>query len=235
MAKKNHGARQQKRLAKQKAKRLAKRSILARHNSKDPAIRLERADKWPIVDARVGAQLWNDGIGYMMITRRESEGRFVSAVFLVDVYCLGVKNAFWRAGSHEDIEDMIRQMDEVQRMRAITPACLAKIVKGAIEFAQSFGFAPHPDYRHASILLDGIDPSTCPSEFTFGRDGRPFYIQGPNESPAEVKAIMQRIQDEEGHYFIALPDDGSQEFPMIESAFDQFDTPDEDDSPDELP
>jgi hypothetical protein len=235
MAKKNHGARQQKRLAKQKAKRLAKRSILARHNSKDPTIRLERADKWPIVQALVGAQIWNDGIGHLMITRQESEGRLVSAVFLVDVYCLGVKNAFWRAGNHEDIEDMIRQMDKAQRMRAITPACLAKIVKGAIEFAQSFGFPPHPDYRHASILLDGIDPSTCPNEFTFGRDGRPFYIQGPNESPAEVKAIIQRTQDARGHFFVMLPDVGSQEFPMIESAFDQLDPPDEDDSPDELP
>jgi hypothetical protein len=235
MAKKNHGARQQKRLAKQKAKRLAKRSILARHNSKDPTIRLERADKWPIVQALVGAQIWNDGIGHLMITRQQSEGRLVSAVFLVDVYCLGVKNAFWRAGTHEDIEDMIRQMDKAQRMRAITPACLAKIVKGAIEFAQSFGFPPHPDYRHASILLDGIDPSTCPNEFTFGRDGRPFYIQGPNESPAEVKAILQRTRDAGGHFVVMLPDAGSKEYPMIESAFDQLDPPDEDDSPDELP
>ena len=235
MAKKNHGARQQKRLAKQKAKRLAKRSILDRRNSKDPTIRLERADKWPIVQTLVGAQIWNDGIGYLMIARQESEGRLVSAVFLVDVYCLGVKNAFWTAGNREDIEDMIRQMDQAQRMRAITPACLAKIVKEAIEFAQSFGFPPHPDYRHASILLDGIDPSACPNKFTFGRDGRPFYIQGPNESPAEVKAIIQRTQDAGGHYFVTLPDGGSQAFPTIESAFDQLDAPDADDSPDELP
>ena len=230
MAKKNHGARDQKRLAKQKAKRLAKRSILARHNSKDPTIRLERADKWPVVQALVGAQLWNDGIGYLVITRRESEGRLVSAVFLVDVFCLGVKNAFWRAGGHEDIEDMIRQMGRTQVMRAITPACLAKIVKGAIEFAQSFGFPPHPDYRHASMLLDGIDPLTCPNEFTFGRDGRPFYIQGPNESPAEVIAIVQRTQDAGGHYLVTLPNARSREVPMIETAFDQFDTPDGNDS-----
>jgi hypothetical protein len=235
MAKKTHGARQQKRLAKLKAKRLAKRSVLARRNSTDPTMRLERADQWPIVQALVGAQLWNDGIGYLVLVRQESQGRLVSAVFLVDVYCLGVKNAFWRAGSHEETEDMIRQMDQVQRMRAITPACLAKIIKGAIEFAQSFGFRPHPDYRHASILLDGIDPSTCPNEFTFGRDGRPYYIQGPNESPAEVKAIIQRTQDAGGHFVVMLPDVGSQAFPMIEGAFDELDTPDEDDLPDESP
>jgi len=234
MAKK-HGPRQQKRIAKQKAKRSAKRSILLRQSSKDPTIRLQRAEKWPVVQARVGAQLWDDGIGYLTIARQESEGRLIFAVFLVDVYCLGVKNAFWRAGSHQDLEGLIRQMEESQRMRAITPACLAKIVQGAVAYAQSFGFPPHPDYRHASMLLDGIDPSTCPDQFTFGRDGKPLYIQGPNESLAQATAIIQRIQEAGGHFVMALPGGGVRDLPAIEDGFDQFDSLDEDNSADELP
>jgi len=230
---KNHGPRQQKRVAKQKAKRSAKRFILLRNSSNDPTIRLQRAERWPVVQVLVGAKLWDDGIGYLTIARQESEGRLIFAVFLVDVYCLGVKNAFWRAGTHQDLKDLIRQMEEGQKMRAITPACLAKIVKGAVEYAQSFGFPPHPDYRHASILLDGIDPSTCPNQFTFGRDGRPFYIQGPNESLAEATAISQRIQDAGGHYLMAIPGAGVGELPA--GTFDQFDALDEDNSPDELP
>ena len=107
----------------------------------------ERAEKWPIVKALVSVELWDRGIGYLLIARQESEGRLIIAVFLVDVYCLGVKNAFWHAGTHEDLEDLIRQTEKVQMMCAITPSCLAKIVKGAVEYAQSFGFPPHPDYR----------------------------------------------------------------------------------------
>jgi hypothetical protein len=235
MAKKNHGSRQQKRLAKHKAKRLAKRSILVRRTSNDPTIRLERAEKWPIVQALVGAELWREGIGHLAIIRQEAEGRFVSGVYLVDAYCLGVKNAFWTVGTRKDVEDMIRTMEQAQRMRAISPACLAKIIKGAVEYAQSIGLPPHPDYRHASILLDGIDLSTCPTRFTFGRDGKPFYFQGPNESPAEVKAILQRVQDAGGHFMLVLPGAGSHKFPMIEGAFDELDSDDEDDSPDESP
>src|SRR4051794_5195702 len=157
MAKK-HGARQQKKVAKQKAKRTAKRSILLRRNSNDPNIRLQAAEKWPVVRALVGAELWNDGLGYLMIARQESEGRLVFAVFLVDVFCLGVKNAFWLAGSRADLDDLIRKLAKPQRMCAISPACLAKIVKEAVEYAESFGFPPHPDYRHALMLLAGIDP-----------------------------------------------------------------------------
>jgi hypothetical protein len=98
MAKK-HGARQQKRVAKQKAKRLAKRSLLLRRESKDPTIRLQGAEKWPVVQAHVGSELWDEGIGYLAIARQGADGQFVFAVFLVDVYCLGVKNAFWRTGT----------------------------------------------------------------------------------------------------------------------------------------
>ena len=72
MAKK-HGAKQQKRLAKQKAKRLEKRSLLARRSSKDPTIRLEPAEKWPVVEAFMSSELWEEGIGYLVIAQ-EPEG-----------------------------------------------------------------------------------------------------------------------------------------------------------------
>ena len=73
MAKK-HGARQQKRVAKQKAKRAAKRQVVLGRTSRDPSIRLQRADKWPVVQALVGAQLWDEGIGYLVIARQDPEG-----------------------------------------------------------------------------------------------------------------------------------------------------------------
>jgi hypothetical protein len=232
---KNHGARQQKRVAKQKAKRSAKRSLWSRLHSKDPVIRLQQVDKLPVVQALVGSRLWDDGIGYMITARQESTGGLVFALFLVDVFCLGVKNAFWRAGSRSDLDNFIEQLETSQKMRAITPACLVKIVRGAVEYAQSFGFVPHPDYRHASILLDGIDPSCCPNRFEFGRDGRPFYIQGPNESLAQATAISQRVENAGGHFILKLsgPDPDPDEFSDTEDEYDQFDSTDTNDLVDE--
>jgi hypothetical protein len=220
-----------KRVAKQKAKRSAKRSLWSRLHSKDPAIRLQQVDKLPVVQALAGSRLWDDGIGYMFIARQESTGGLIFALFLVDVFCLGVKNAFWRAGSRSDLDDFIEHLETSQKMRAITPACLVKIVKGALEYAQSFGFVPHPDYRHASILLDGIDPSNCPNQFEFGR---PFYIQGPNESLAQATAISQRIERAEGHFILKLsgPDPDPDQLSDTEDGFDDLDSTDADDSPD---
>ena len=107
MAKK-HGAKEQKRIAKQKAKRAEKRLSLMRRTSNDPILRLQRADKWPVVRALAGAEIWETGIGDLAIARQESEGQLVFGFYLVDVFCLGVKNAMWRAGTPGDFEELIR-------------------------------------------------------------------------------------------------------------------------------
>lgn len=216
---KSHGARQQKKLAKQKAKRAEKRSHLVQRDSKDPTIRLRPAEKWPVVQALVGEDLWTDGIGYLVIARQEAEGRLIYAFFLVDVYCLGVKNAFWDAGSSGDFQGMIGKLKREQSMTSISPACLVKIIEGAVEFARSYGFHPHPDFRHAAMLLNGIDSATCAQEFTFGRDGKPLYIQGPYESPVQAEAIMERIQAAGGDYLITV--DGSSEIMELDDLEDE--------------
>ncbi len=134
--------------------------------------------------------------------------------------CLGVKDAFWHPGSRAEFQDLIRQLNEMRTMVSIAPACLVKIVQGAVDYAQSFGFPPHPDYHHAAGLLEGIDPAACPETFEFGRDGRPFYFRGPNESPAQAQAIAARVQAAGGHYMIQVQP-GEEGFPNIEQEFDE--------------
>lgn len=229
MAKK-HGAKQQKKLAKQKAKRQAKRSVIARRTSKDPTLRLQHTEKWPVVQALVSTELWDEGIGYLVLAREDPEGQTVFASYLVDVFCLGVKDCFWDIGTREEFRKLVERMEEVQRLSPISPACLVTIVKGAVDFAQSFGFSPHPDFRHASLLLAGIDPSECRERYEFGREGRPYYIQGPNESPAQAMAIVQRVQEAGGHFMAVSPVIGDE---LVELE-DDFDEDEEyDDDPDE--
>jgi hypothetical protein len=207
---KNHGAKQQKKLAKQKAKRKEKRATLSQRDSTDPTIRLQRAEKWPIVKALVGENLWEEGLGYLVLARQEGEGRLVFATYLVDVFCLGVKDAFWQAGSKATFDELVDRMDSRQKLVPIEPSCLVKFINGAVDYAMTLGFRPHPDFRHAALLLQGIDPATCAEEFSYGKDGKPFYIQGPHETPRQAQLIMQRVRDAGGHFLArieALGDD----------------------------
>ena len=89
-------------------------------------------------------------------------------------------------------------------MTPISPECLVKIMGGAVEYAGSFGFRPHPEFRHTGLLLAGIEPAGCLEEYSYGQDGKPFYIRGPNETPAQAKVILERIKSAGGEYVVPM-------------------------------
>ena len=53
---------------------------------------LERA---PIHAAYVGDNIFSQGIGHVILARALPDGRVAAGVFLVDAYCLGIKNALF--------------------------------------------------------------------------------------------------------------------------------------------
>lgn len=202
---KRHGAREQKRAAKHKSKRQDKRRELARATSINPAIRLAAAAEWPLVAALEPVRLWDAGIGNLIIARRAPGGRIVMAAYLVDAFCLGVKDAFWKEVSETEFKSVVAKLAvNGGPQREIAPERFAKLVYCAVDYAQSLGVGPHADFHAARHLMDGIDPSLCADEFEFGRDGKPYYIVGPHDSPALARRLANRVHAAGGHYFIPL-------------------------------
>jgi hypothetical protein len=201
---KRHGAREQKRLAKQKSKRAEKRRQHARRESHDPTIRLQDADRWPVSAALIPDNLWSTGIGNLVIARRMPGGRLACGLFLVDVFCLGVKDATWKILSESELKELRKHIEEHGKLQDVPPEYFAKLIYRAVDYAQSLGFPPHRDFRHAQRLLAGIDPSQCPDEFEFGENGRPHYVAGPKESPLKARSIVERVAAQGGHYTLPL-------------------------------
>jgi len=53
---------------------------------------------------------------------------------------------------------------------------------------------PHADYRIARLIFGDIEPNACPVRFTFGQNGKPFYIDGPNDTPAIKRRILNQLE-----------------------------------------
>jgi hypothetical protein len=197
-------ARRQKQLAKKKAKREEKRSQIARQTSHDPTIRLASAAAWPIVETLIPVDLWEQGIGNLILARRHPTGQIAAAVFLVDVWCLGSKNAYWNILPESEYRAQVRKLEKRGELQNAAPEYFAKLVHDAVEYAQSFGFPPHPDYRHARMLLQGIDASLCSEKFEFGKDGKPLYVAGPYDSEEKIKTIMHRLGEGRGEFIVPI-------------------------------
>jgi hypothetical protein len=56
------------------------------------------------------------------------------------------------------------------------------LIEGGVSYARGLGFEPHEDYRKAKKIFGEIDSSGCSRDFDYGRDGKPLYIAGPNDT-----------------------------------------------------
>ena len=193
----------QKKLAKQKAKRKAKQQTSVSGGG-ERALHLERGLSAPLTHCMVyGDQ--EQGMVTVTVFRNVSGGNGVVAAFCVDLYCLGVKDSFVRAGTRTQFNDMMAQRDD---SRPMPTEDAKKLIEGAVEFAESCGIKPHRDYEKAMRYLHDVDSSQSSAVFEYGKDGKPFFIAGPNDTPAKCEKIKQALDKHvgEGNYgFIQAP------------------------------
>jgi hypothetical protein len=155
------------------------------------------------------ANLFEAGIGHVVVSRFKADGRVESGCFLLDVFCLGVKDAlFHRFDSAPQYEEvLLRGVFRTEGSIALTPNAGRKLVESAVAYAARFGFAPGADYKRACRVFGGISTSACDEQFAFGKDGKPFFVQGPSESPARCQQILSTLESRCGtgnyHYIIA--------------------------------
>jgi hypothetical protein len=139
-------------------------------------------------------QLFQSGMGAVVIARFKSGGRVEAGVFLLDLYCLGVKNAFFHQ-CHEDefaefLADMLRGAGGGPPEEH-SGAWGRKLVEGAADYARRLGFSPHRDYKIGARVMGGIDPKQCSETFAYGFNGKPLFIAGPNDGEERCSQIMR--------------------------------------------
>ena len=133
---------------------------------------------------------------------------------MVDVFCLGVKNAFFKLTSEQDYHNKVKprlaETHEGQQFENTHPSYVREIVKGAVDYAGALGFSYHLDYKNARDIFGDIDAGACPVKYDFGQEGKPMYIRGPNESISEARRIVAQLDRRCGegnfHYLVALDD-----------------------------
>jgi hypothetical protein len=135
------------------------------------------------------------GVALVLLARADRHDRVVVCGWLLDTFCLGVKNAIG--------PEVMRRRDLPRFARTYFAACPApaleapialaeELVLGAVDFADRLGFSPHPDFALTRAHLGDL---VGPRAITFGRDGRPLYVAGPFDDPI---AIMRTLKAKVG-------------------------------------
>lgn len=189
--------RRQKALERHAAKRKQRkqagaRQALATSSSSRGALRA--AAKWPLYECLVSRDWDAPGeLVQILVARSSPDGAIGAAHLLVDLGCLGLKNAMARLfASSTEYEAHRRRVSETQRMQKADLDLAAKIIREAINYAEGLGFKPHADYYDAAPFLEGANPDACPAEIPLGLDGKPFFVSGPFDNVPRIMGTLNK-------------------------------------------
>lgn len=131
------------------------------------------------------------GLGTLVMTRKTAGGAIAGASFLCDSQCLGVKDCFIFLEAEASYRAIISKISSKEELSLVEPGELKQFVTGLVRWSRELGLEPHPDYKLASQIFAGIPPADI--TFTYGKDGVPYYINGPYETPARMREIVEKL------------------------------------------
>ncbi len=138
--------------------------------------------------------LGSNGLGMVFVARSISN-RFRVCTYLVDYWCLGVKDVIGpRQFDRSKYETFLQNVYHMypEGYAEITLQQAQDIVLGAVAYAESFGLKPHADFAATREHLGEWSGRT---DIEFGCDGKPFFIAGPYDN---ANLIMRTLTQKAG-------------------------------------
>jgi hypothetical protein len=202
----------QKALMKQRSKQKATTQHKAQQQALTPSTPqaiLRRARSYPLYECLISDN-WNkketSGLVEVLVARQQPDDDICFGVYLIDIYCLGLKSTFANAGFSRS-----RYMNEVRNkvFRAGKPVeCPVELahqmIYQSIEYAEQFGFEPDKDFMLSQYLLAPRGELAEPYQLTFGKDGKPLFISGPHDNVARILKQLDKTAGPGNYDYVAM-------------------------------
>jgi hypothetical protein len=160
---------------------------------------VRQAARLPIMECRVSDGLFECGMGVVTLIRGASRAYQHIAFFMVDSFCLGVKNTFFRSLERHEAEHILEGMESSDPASFIAPAEARKLLHDIVAWAGNNGFQPHIDYACMELLFGDVVPAETDYTSRLGYDGEVLYVPGPTETPAQVQRRMRTVRSRVGN------------------------------------
>jgi len=196
--KKGEKKKQQKMLKRRSASSMQRRT--QRASSAVSALHYVRqARSYPLDGCWIQKDWKESGLAVVVIARRQPNGNIVFGNYLVDYYCLGLKNTYCNADvapGEFQRSTLPRMFEHVGQFVEVSPALAHELIYGAIEYADRYGFKPQHDFRDSQYVLDLPGEYPRSGQVEFGKDGKPLYISGPYDNAERIVQQLTRTAGE---------------------------------------
>ena len=182
-----------KKMAKSKNKRKKKRSVQTPKRLTPEQYIFQKARSLPIAKVYMSdEEAIEEGICSIFILREQPSGTYILGIFLVDLFCLGVKDAFYRFGiTRDDFAEYLEHYNSNgATLEETSPEYAHGIIKSSLEYAAKFGIQPHKGFKLAQYILNdmktvkkaNIRHPKVPKYLTLRASYNPLVIAALNKS-----------------------------------------------------
>ncbi len=169
---------------------------------------IRRSRAFPLVECLINSDWQEDNMGLIQIllARQQPDEDICFGTYLVDNYCLGLKNTFANAGfSRSRYNNEVRDRIFHETVPVECPLELAhQIIYASIDYAAQFGFQPNKDWALSQYLLQPRGELAEPYQLTFGRNGKPFFVSGPHDNPELIIKQLEKTAGPGNFDYLAL-------------------------------
>lgn len=132
------------------------------------------------------------GISPVYVVKKISDNSYALVNYLVDFWCLGVKDVFFKVGVTR--ERLNISLDNQAGLVDISYEDARSLILGAADFAASLGIAPHKSWNGFPSSFIEADKPYAP-KFSFGKKGAPCYVAGfYDHEQYDIGEIVAKIQ-----------------------------------------
>lgn len=199
----------QQKLQKKAVKRKVRQQDLVRVASQLMAPSLRKAGDWPLHEVLINGN-WRTPktLTQIVVSRLAPNGDIALGSFLIDLGCLGVKNAFGKLFDPSEYRTVVRKIGEEQPLIPTDLNLAAKVIREGIAYGRRFGFQPNRDTPQAMLVLGNAEADLCRVEIPLGGgDGKPFYFAGPYDDVDRIMAKLTKAVGPDGfNYILPLAD-----------------------------
>ncbi|MBQ7691669.1 MAG: hypothetical protein IJT30_10845 [Muribaculaceae bacterium] len=145
--------------------------------------------------------------GIVVVSRKHNGGRVSFAAFLLDTYCLGVKDTYFNLRMEpEDFDDFIDGMNDQIGITECSYDEAHNWVWGAVAWAEEGGIGPHKNFALTQMMLDEDTDDVPLIDLPFGRDGKHLLMANSIDELQKYMPILRERLGDDVDFTLPPPD-----------------------------
>lgn len=186
---------------------MAKQKVKRQALSPERYIR-EKARQIPIYNCYKGTTFVEDREMAIMVIRQHTGGTFTVGAFMLDRWCVGVKDALWCFSiSKGDLDRLIETFENgVDKWEEVDYVEAHNWVYGAVDWAADAGIKPCKEFALARFVLEEDDDRVELREYEFGKDGEYYLLANDTQELNKYLPTLKKTLGE-GNFFTEVCQD----------------------------